>query len=154
MRRRPFEFCYGYSMKILVLSLALAVAVAIPALADDDKDKLTAAERRERTEIWLETQKRRNAARVDRLIGSDTYTRALERRQRAKPKRDYRRSAYPELWRELERLDYETKQARERAERKTRQEAGWAASRERIRAAMRRSKRARYGPPTNDSSQP
>ena len=141
-------------MKILVFSVALAVAVAMPALAlaGDDKDKLTAAERRERTELWLETQKRRNAASVDRLIGSDTYTRALERRQRAKPKRDYRRSAYPELWRELERLDYETKQARERAERKTRQEAGWAASRERIRAALRRSKRARYVPPPKDSS--
>ena len=140
-------------MKILVVSLVLAVAVAMPALADDDKDKLTAAERRERTELWLETQKRRNAARVDRFTGSDTYTRALERRQRAKPKRDYRRSAYPELWRELERLDSESKQARERAERKARQDAEWAASRERIRTAMRRSKRARYASPPNDSSQ-
>lgn len=139
-------------MKILVVSIALAVAVAMPALADDDKDKLTAAERRERTELWLEAQKRRNAARVDRFTGSDTYTRALERRLRAKPKRDYRRSAYPELWRELERIDSERKQARERAERKARQDAEWAASRARIRAAMRRSKRARYVPPPNDSS--
>lgn len=140
-------------MKILVVSIALAVTVAVPALAHADKDKLTAAERRERTELWLETQKRRNAARVDRFTGSDTYTRALERRLRAKPKRDYRRSAYPELWRELERLDSERKQARERAERKARQDAEWAASRARIRAALRRSKRARYVPPPKDSSQ-
>ena len=140
-------------MKVLVVTLALAVAIAMPALADDDKGKLTAAERRERTELWLETQKRRNAARVDRFTGSDTYTRALERRLRAKPKRDYRRSAYPELWRELEWIDSERKQARERAERKARQDAEWAASRARIRAAMRRSKRARYVPPPKDSSQ-
>lgn len=118
-----FLVCYGCSMKILVVSLALAVAVAMPALADDGKDKLTASERRERTELWLETKKRRNAARVDRFTGSDTYSRALERRQRARPKRDYRRSAYPELWRELERLDSESKQARERAERQAREEA-------------------------------
>lgn len=140
-------------MKILVVSLALAVAVAMPALADDDKDKLSAAERRERTELWLETQKRRTAASADRFTGSDTYTRALERRLRSKPKRDYRQSAYPEVWRELERLDFERKQARERAERKARQDAEWAASRARIRAALRRSKRARYVPPPNDSSQ-
>ena len=118
-----FLVCYGCSMKILVVSLALAVVVAMPALADDGKDKLTASERRERTELWLGTQKRRNSARVDRLTRSDTYTRALERRQRARPKRDYRRSAYPELWRELERLDSESKQARERAERQAREEA-------------------------------
>ena len=140
-------------MKIVLVSLALAVAIAMPALADDAKDGLTAAERRERTELWLEVRKRRNAARVDRLTGSDTYTRALERRQLAKPKRNYRRSAYPEAWRELERLDLETKQAGERAERKARYEAEAVARRERIRAAMRKSKRARYVPPPNDSSQ-
>ena len=116
-------------MKILVVSLALAVAVAMPALADDDKDKLTAAERRERAELWLEARKRRDAARADRLTGSDTYTKALERRHKARPKRDVRRSHYPELWRELERLDSESKQARERAERKARQEAEAAARR-------------------------
>ena len=57
-------------MKLLVVSLALAVAVAMPALADDDKDKLTAAERRERTELWLETQKRRYAQKQARQICS------------------------------------------------------------------------------------
>ena len=40
-----------------------------------------------RTEIYLERSKRNTAARADALIGKSTFTRALERREAAKPRR-------------------------------------------------------------------
>lgn len=124
-------------MKTLILPLALTVFVTIPALADDSKKKFTAADRHERTQLWLEIRKRRTAAKADRLSGSDTFARALERRRLTQPKRHYRRTEYPNEWRELERLDVQQQQAREKVDRKAKGEAEEAARRERIRLALR-----------------
>ena len=40
-----------------------------------------------RTEIYLERSKAKTAAKADRLAGSNTFTKALERREAAKPRR-------------------------------------------------------------------
>ena len=74
--------------RVLILT---ALLVAVPASWADDTRKALEVEIvipvNVRTEIYLERAKRKTAAKADRLIGKDTYTRALERRAAAKPRR-------------------------------------------------------------------
>ena len=74
--------------RVLILT---ALLVAFPTAWADDTRKAREVEIvipvNVRTEIYLERAKRKTAAKADRLIGKDTYTRALERRAAAKPRR-------------------------------------------------------------------
>lgn len=75
------------------VALSFLMLVAPSALADDQgKTKAQTCEAqmdaRTRTEIWLRHKKRETAAAADRLgTGTDTYSRAVQRRQVAAPRR-------------------------------------------------------------------
>ena len=59
------------------------------ALADDPKAKTITVEipLEVRTEIYLTRSKRVTAAKADRLLGADTYTKRLAQRESLKPRR-------------------------------------------------------------------
>ena len=74
--------------KLLILA---ALLIAGPTALADGPEKARVLEIEVpvsvRTEIYLRQEKRKTAAAADRLTGRDTYARALEKREAAKPRR-------------------------------------------------------------------
>ena len=77
---------------MLTLSSALILLAATPTLAGEPaKTYRVEIPVQVRTEIYLERSKAKTARKADRLTGSNTFTKALERREVAKPRRYVRR---------------------------------------------------------------